>query len=109
MERLSQKTINNNSGQDLYDYFFNGIKLKYVYADDKREVGNHADWEEDGLDWLHEELLEGEEFDFFDGDNKFIYTSFYRVANIKKKTMEKNPISRSDGNCGFKFYRDFSS
>ena len=89
MERLSQKTINNNSGQDLYDYFFNGIKLKYVYADDKREVGNHADWEEDGLDWLHEELLDGEEFDFFDGDNKFIYTSFYRVANIKKKLWRR--------------------
>ena len=89
MERLSQKTINNNSGQDLYDYFFNGIKLKYVYADDQREIDSDVDWEEAGMDWLQEELLDGEEFEFFDGHNSFIYTSLYRVANIKKRLWRK--------------------
>ena len=89
MEQLSQKTINNNSGQDLYDYFFNGIPLKIVFKKDKEDFRRDFAWEEDGIEWLEEQLLEGEEWDFYDAERKFVYTSFYRVANIKKKLWRR--------------------
>lgn len=89
MQQLSQKTLNSNSGQDLYDYFFNNGKLKYVFTKEKDNTYTNFNWEDEGIDWLEEQLLDGEEWDFFDSERKFIYTSLYRVANIKKKLWRR--------------------
>ena len=53
------------------------------------ENENGMDWYDAGIEWLTEELLDGEVFEIFEESSAFAYTSMGRHANIKKKKWRK--------------------
>lgn len=91
--KLNQKTLNHNSGGDLWDHFFYKTPLKYVYSDDDSNEGDSfqddPQWLVDGLEWLESELVDGEQWDYYENDDQYIYTSMGRVGNLKKQVWRK--------------------
>ena len=97
--KLNQKTLTHNSGGDLWDHFFYKTPLKYVYSDDDANDDDSFDddpnWLVQGLEWLDSELGDGEEWDYYDGDDQYIYTSMARLANLKKQLWRRTQFQGS--------------
>lgn len=96
--KLNQKTIIHNSGGDLWDHFFYKTPLKYVYSDDEVDDGSFYDdptWLVQGLKWLESELMDGEQWDYYQNDDSVVYTSMARVANLKKKLWRRTQFQGS--------------
>ena len=81
---LSDYAVIHNSGQDLWDYLFEGQRLKnFEEADDADEP-----WYDEGIQWLTDELCKGEVFQILDDNPVYALTSMGRLANIKRKTFK---------------------
>lgn len=83
IRRLSDYSLINNSGLDLWDYLFEGQRLK------KFEESEDLSWYDDGIDWLTTQLLPGELFKIYEENPVYAYTNLGRVSNIKRKTFKK--------------------
>lgn len=91
-KELSDYTIIHNSGQDLWDYLFEGQSLKNF-----EEVEEDSPWFDEGIEWLMDELLDGEMYEHYEDNQMYVYTSMGRLGNIKRKawkrvTLESNTI-----------------
>lgn len=84
---LNDKEIIYNDGGDLWDYIFENQRLpktwKEVVEEDK-----DLDWYDEGIEWLQDELLDGEVFEMFEDFDIYAYTSLGRHANLKKKNFK---------------------
>ena len=80
---LTHKHLVHNSGEDLWDYMFENQPLKYLGLED--EADENAEWYQDSIDWMTEQLLDGEVFATFTQDERYAYTSLGRHINLKKK------------------------
>jgi hypothetical protein len=85
--RLTEKEIIYNSGDELWNYMFYEIKLPYrQYEED--EDADLDDWYEVGLEWLSDELLDGEIFEVLEDNPTYAFTSMGRHANLRKKSFK---------------------
>ena len=98
--KLSEKEIIYNSGGDLWDYMFENQKLPKIWVDidDEEEDVKDMDWYDEGIQWLQDELLDGEIFEIFEDFDIYAFTSLGRHANLKKKnfkalTLQGNTIA----------------
>lgn len=90
--KLTQHQLIHNSGQDLWDYFFNSVPLKFVKEEGGEDVlTDEPKWMVEGLEWLHSELLDGEKFEYYENEI-FVYTIFGRIGNLKKKQWKKTQM-----------------
>ena len=83
---LTENQLNHNSGQDIWDYMFENQRLQNWH--DEEPVEENDFWFNDAVDWLTEELLDGEVFECFKDDERYAYTSLGRHANLKRKTFK---------------------
>lgn len=83
MRQLNEKELIHNHGSALWDYLFESQPLPNRFTDE--ESDGDADWFDDGISWLMDELLDGEVFEYFDDSDIFVFTSLGRHVNIKKK------------------------
>ena len=86
MLKLNDKELIHNNGSDIWDYMFESQPLPKRFSVDEDIVD---DWYESGIEWLTDELLDGEVFEVFEESAAFAYTSMGRHANIKKKKWRK--------------------
>jgi len=103
--KLTHKELIYNSGDELWNYMYYDIKLPYRQSE-QEEDDIIDDWYEDGLDWLSDELLDGEVFEIMVEDSQYAITSLGRHANIKKKsfkalTLQGNSIAGNLGGGAF--------
>ena len=84
---LTPQQLIHNDGADLWDYLFEGQRLKYI-GDEGLEIDG-PDWYDEGISWLTDELLDGEIFQVFEDNETFAFTSMGRHVNLKKKTYRK--------------------
>ena len=84
---LTPHQLIHNDGADLWDYLFEGQRLKYI-GDTELDSGE-TDWYDEGITWLTDELLDGEIFTTFEENEAFAYTSMGRHVNLKKQTYRK--------------------
>lgn len=85
--RLTEKEIIYNSGDELWNYMFYEIKLPYRQSE--QEGDNELDdWYETGLEWISDELLDGEIFEVIEDNPTYAFTSMGRHANLKKKSFK---------------------
>ena len=90
MLKLNEKELIHNNGSDIWDYMFESQPLPRTFkAIDDMESENGMDWYDEGIEWLTDELLDGEVFEIFEESATFAYTSMGRHANIKKKKWRK--------------------
>ena len=85
--KLTHKELIYNSGDELWNYMYYDIKLPYRQSE-QEEDDIIDDWYEDGLDWLSDELLDGEVFEVMEENSQYVLTSLGRHANIKKKSFK---------------------
>ena len=80
--RLTDEMIRANSGEDLWDYMFESVPLPK-----KLEAQMVADetWRTEGIEWVEQFIHDDEEYDIYEGDDKYVFTSKCRVFNIKSK------------------------
>ena len=94
MRELNHKEIIYNDGGDLWDYMFENQKLPKTWKEvDEKQSGyklteEDSDWFDEGIEWLKDELLDGEVFEIFPDYDIYAYTSLGRHANLKKKTFK---------------------
>ena len=86
--KLSDKDLIYNSGGDLWDYIFENQKLPKTWAEEIEEEDEDMDWYDEGVEWLQDELLDGEVFEVFEDFDIYAFTSLGRHANLKKKTFK---------------------
>ena len=104
--RLTEKELIHNSGGDIWNYmFYDNATLPYRQYEEDEDV-DLDDWYEDGLEWLSDELLDGEVFEVMVEDIQYAITSLGRHANIKKKsfkalTLQGNSIAGNLGGGAF--------
>ena len=84
---LSNKAIAHNSGDDLWNYLYYGVKLPNTDYEDS-VVEEESDWYEEGLKWIESELIDGEMYAVMDNP-VYVYTSIGRFANIKYKSFRR--------------------
>jgi hypothetical protein len=90
--KLTEKQLIHNSGQDLWDYFFNNVPLKYVGdVGGEEDMSEDPKWYTEGMAWFESQLLEGEKWDYYLSD-KFVYTIYGRLANIKNKQWRRTQM-----------------
>ena len=94
--KLNDNDLIHNDGSDLWDYMFEGVKLPKTYSQVEEE--DMDDWYEEGIEWLTDNLLDGEVFEIFEEDNAYAFTSFGRHAHLKRKnfkalTLQGNSIA----------------
>ena len=80
---LSNYSVIHNSGQDLWDYLFEGQKLKNF-----EEVKEDEEWYDESIQWLTDELLDGEIFQVIEDDPGYAITSMGRLVNLKRKLFK---------------------
>ena len=99
--KLTHKELIYNSGDELWNYMYYDIKLPYRQSE-QEEDDIIDDWYEDGLDWLSDELLDGEVFEVMEENSQYVLTSLGRHANIKKKTFKALTLQGNSiaGNLG---------
>ena len=99
--KLTHKELIYNSGDELWNYMYYDIKLPYRQSE-QEEDDIIDDWYEDGLDWLSDELLDGEIFEVMVEDSQYAITSLGRHANIKKKSFKALTLQGNSivGNLG---------
>ena len=85
--RLTEKEIIYNSGDELWNYMFYEIKLPYRQSE-QEEDDELDDWYEAGLEWISEELLDGEIFEVLEDNPTYAFTSMGRHANLRKKSFK---------------------
>ena len=105
MRQLSEKELIHNDGSAIWDYLFESQPLPKTFSDYELS-SQDGDWFDEGISWLMEELLDGEVFEHFEDDDKFVYTSLGRHINIKKKkyralTMQGNSIAGNSNGGAF--------
>lgn len=81
---LTDYAIIHNSGQDLWDYLFEGQRLKN-FEEVKEE---EETWYDEGIQWLTDELCKGEVFQVLEENETYAVTSMGRLANLKRKTFK---------------------
>lgn len=97
--KLTSKQIIHNSGADLWDFIFEAQPLSNMhFDDDELTLDNTPDWYDNGIEWVSEWLLDDEKWNFIKDQDKIIYTSFGRLANIERKrfkgtSMQGNTIA----------------
>lgn len=94
---LTEYQLIHNDGSDLWDYLFESQPLKHLVGEES-DIDQKQDWYDEGLEWLSEELLQDEKWEFIEDNDKIIYTSFGRLANIERKrfkgtSMQGNTIA----------------
>jgi hypothetical protein len=82
---LTDYAIIHNSGQDLWDYLFEGQRLKNFEAEEEEQ---DSEWYDEGIQWLTDELYRGEVFQILEDNPVYAITSMGRLANIKRKTFK---------------------
>ena len=85
--KLTEKEIIYNSGDELWNYMFYEIKLPYRQSE-QEEDDELDDWYETGLEWISEELLDGEIFEVLEDNPTYAFTSMGRHANLRKKSFK---------------------
>ena len=85
--KLTEKEIIYNSGDELWNYMFYEIKLPYRQSE-QEEDDELDDWYEAGLEWISEELLDGEIFEVLEDNPTYAFTSMGRHANLRKKSFK---------------------
>ena len=91
--KLNDKELIYNDGSALWDYMFEDVRLPKVFSEvDNNEggykVGEDDDWFDEGIQWLKDELLDGEIFEIFPDTDIYAFTSLGRHANLKRKTFK---------------------
>jgi len=94
---LNDKELIYNDGSAIWDYMFENQRLPNTWAD-YEEVEPEMDWYDEGIEWLTDELLDGEIFSVFEDYEIYAFTSLGRHANLKKKnfkamTLQGNTIA----------------
>lgn len=94
---LTEYQLIHNSGNDLWEYLFESQPLKHLIGDEV-DLDQKEDWYDAGLEWLSEELLQDEKWAFIEDNDKIIYTSYGRLANIERQrfkgtSMQGNTIA----------------
>jgi hypothetical protein len=84
VKSLNNYSLIHNSGLELWEYLFEGQKLKNF-----EECEDDAEWFEEGKEWMKQQLLQGEIFEIYEENNVYAYTNYGRVANIKRKSFKK--------------------
>lgn len=79
MKRLTNKELIHNSGQDIWDYLFEDVKLPRVYQDPELGDVDLSSF----YSWLDSELIGDEEYEDVEWCDAFIVTSHGRVARKK--------------------------
>ena len=82
-KELNDEMILYNSADDLWAYLFYGNKLPNMFSSEAPE------WFDDGIEWITGELLRGEIFAEWPGNQNYIFTNLGRFGNIKKKSFNK--------------------
>ena len=85
--KLTEKEIIYNSGDELWNYMFYEIKLPYRQSEQEGD-DELDDWYETGLEWLSDELLDGEIFEVLEDNPTYAFTSMGRHANLRKKSFK---------------------
>lgn len=83
---LTHHQLVHNSGGDLWDYLFENQPLKHLGV--KEEDDEKDEWYEQAIDWLTEQLFDGEVFEVMEEDDRYAYTSLGRHANLKKREFK---------------------
>ena len=84
---LSNKAITHNSGDDLWNYLYYGVRLPNMDYDDL-VAEEESDWFDEGIKWIQSELIDGEMYEVMDNPT-YIFTSIGRFANIKYQTFRR--------------------
>ena len=84
--RLTDEMIRTNSGGDLWDYLFEGVPLPKRITD---SISEEEKWKSEGIEWVESLLLEDEEYQILETDDRYAYTSKGRVFNLKYKNKIK--------------------
>ena len=93
---LTEYQLIHNDGSDLWDYLFEEQPLKHLIGEE--DIDQKQDWYDAGLEWLSEQLLQDEKWAFIEDNDKIIYTSYGRLANIERQrfkgtSMQGNTIA----------------
>ena len=94
---LTEFQLIHNDGSDLWDYLFEDQPLKHLYGEEP-DPDQKEDWYDEGLEWISEWILPDEKWAFIEDNDKIIYTSLGRLANIERKrfkgtSMQGNTIA----------------
>ena len=86
--RLTEKELIHNDGGDIWNYmFYENARLPYRQKEQEEEI-DLDDWYESGLEWLTDELLDGEIFEVLEDNPTYAFTSMGRHANLRKKSFK---------------------
>ena len=86
--RLTEKELIHNDGGDIWNYmFYENARLPYRQKEQEEEI-DLDDWYESGLEWISEELLDGEIFEVLEDNPTYAFTSMGRHANLRKKSFK---------------------
>ena len=94
---LTRTQLVHNSGQDIWDYMFENQPLKYKGNDEDNE--EETAFYDESIDWLVENLLDGEVFEIFKDDTNYAFTSLGRHVNLKKRAFKKLAL-QGNAICG---------
>ena len=94
---LTEYQLIHNDGSDLWEYLFENQPLKHLIGEED-DIDQKEDWYDAGLEWLSEQLLQDEKWAFIEDNDKIIYTSYGRLANIERQrfkgtSMQGNTIA----------------
>lgn len=94
--KLTEFQLIHNSGADLWDYLFEDQPLRHLIGEEQDDT--EEDWYDEGLEWISEWILPDEKWAFIEYNDKIIYTSYGRLANIERKrfkgtSMQGNTIA----------------
>ena len=90
-KELTNEQIVWNSGQDLWNYLFEGGRLSH-YGDGEEELEEENDWFDEGILWIQEELFDGEVYQVLEENMMYAFTSMGRYCNLKKKQWRKGSL-----------------